>query len=940
MVVETLLEREHELAAVDGLLERGGVMVVEGRAGIGKTALLEAACERAVRLGREVLRARGSELEVGFAFGIVRQLFERRLASADEAERGRLLAGSAGAVRSLLLGELQEPSAFDTSFAVLHGLYWLAANLGEGRSLLIAVDDAHWTDEPSLRWLAHLAPRLEGPEVALLVALRPVPPAIGGSLQALLDEAQAVVRPALLSERAVGAIVRGALGPRASSELQTVAWAASEGNPLYLTDLLRAARSGERTLAELDPGELLAGGRERVARRVLVGVQGLHQAALPFVQALAVLGDGCELRHAAVIAGVQAVEAISLAAALVRLEVLAADDPPRFIHPVVREGIEGSLASDVRDAMHRSAAAVLHRDRASPGQLAAHLIGVRAVGDEWVVDRLREAARAAMGVGAPAAAAALLSRALSEPPSHGQRVAVLREAAQAEAAAGREAACARLEEALGLAVDPLERAEIALEVAEAYAGLFLWVEAVDVLERALTELAEADDELAARLEGELVVCGLHDARRASRVAPALARLGSRSLSGGAAEAQAVAEGMSMLLAGEPSEKAAAPLEEALSRAAPRAENWDTRAAMLWTLVAAERFESVAVALEPMIAEVQRSGSARGFVAVYSTLGLLNLRLGALPEADAAARAALRVLQDGDFAPGLAFAATVLADVAVEAGELDQAQAFIDLLPQGGWPAGVGTVLIPAARGRLRLAQGRPADALADFETCGSMFSPDAWGTEMRDCGYLHARSGAAEALLRLGERERARELAESELSDVGVFGAPRALGIALRVAGLAQGAERGLALLHESVASLRGSPARLQLARSLAELGGALRRSGERTAAGVPLAESLELAVRCGARPLAARAREELRATGVRPRREWRTGVEALTPSELRVVRLAADGATNRDIAQQLYVTLKTIEGHLSRAYTKLGIRGREELARVLEPEKTRVPAP
>jgi DNA-binding CsgD family transcriptional regulator/ketosteroid isomerase-like protein len=311
-------------------------------------------------------------------------------------------------------------------------------------------------------------------------------------------------------------------------------------------------------------------------------------------------------------------------------------------------------------------------------------------------------------------------------------------------------------------------------------------------------------------------------------------------------------------------------------------------------------------------------------------------LGALPEADAAARVALRVLQEGDFAPGLGFAATVLADVAVEAGELDGAQALIGLLPQEGWPAGVGTVLIPAARGRLRLAEGRPAEALADFQMCARMFSSDVWGTEMRDVGYLHARAGAAEALLRLGERESAGEMARAELADVRVFGAPRALGVASRVAGLAEGGERGIELLYESVASLRGSPALLELAHSLTELGAAVRRAGQRAAAGEPLGEALELAVRCGARRLAARAREELKAVGARPRREWRTGVEALTPSELRIVRLAAEGRTNREIAQELYVTLKTVEGHLSRAYTKLQIKGRGELPGVLEGEKTK----
>jgi DNA-binding CsgD family transcriptional regulator len=936
--VDKLLERTRELAAVDELLECGGAVLVEGRAGIGKTALLDVGCRCAASGGREVLSARGSELEAGFAFGLVRQLFERRLASAEEAEREALLAGSASAVRSLLLGELVETSAFDTSFAVLHGLYWLTVNLADRRQLLIAIDDAHWADEPSLRWLAHLASRLEGAAVALLVALRPAQPTLSGAwLEALRVEARAVMRPELLSEGAVGRIVRAMLGPGASDELCAAGWEASGGNPLYLTELLRVARLEDRPLAELDPAELVAGGPEGVARRVLAGVRRLHPGALPFTQALAVLGDGCELRHAAVIASVEVSEAISLAAALVRLEVLAADDPPRFIHPLVREAVESSLASDARDAMHRAAAQLLHADGTPPGQVAAHVVSVRPVGDGWVVDRLRDAAQAAMRSGAPAAAAALLSRALSEPPPHEWRVTILREAARAEASAGRETACVQLEEAMRLASDPRESAEIALEVAEAYAALFRWVEAVDVIERALAELDEADEGLAARLEAELVVCGLHDAQRASRVAPVLERLSSRSPSGSAVEALAVARGMAMLLAGRPAIEAAAPLEEALSDAAARAENWDTRAALLWSLVAAEGFDAVEMALGPMVTEVHRSGSARGFVAVYSTLGLLKLRLGALPEADAAGRIALRVLQEGDFTPGLAFAATVLADVAVEAGELDEAQALIGLVPQEGWAAGVGTVLIPAARGRLRLAQGRPAEALADFETCASMFSRDVWGTEMRDVGYMHARAGAAQALLRLGERESARQMAQAELADVRVFGGPRALGVASRVAGLAQGGERGIELLYESVASLRDSPALLELAHSLAELGAALRRAGQPAAAREPLAEALDLAARCGARRLAGRAREELKATGARPRRAWRTGVEALTPSELRIVRLAAEGRTNREIAQELYVTLKTVEGHLSRAYAKLGIDGRAELPGVLEGEKTRV---
>jgi DNA-binding NarL/FixJ family response regulator len=666
---------------------------------------------------------------------------------------------------------------------------------------------------------------------------------------------------------------------------------------------------------------------------VLTRVRKLDPHALNFAQALAVLGDRCELRQAAAIAGVETADAMRLAAELVGLDVLAADDPPRFIHPVVRDAAEASLGSDERDAAHRSAARLLHAEGAPPGQVAAHLMGVASCGDSWVLARLREGAQSATESGAPRAAADLFARALSEPPPPGQLVGLLRETARAEATAGRETACTRLEEALRLATDQRERAEIALELAETYAALFRWVDAVDVIERALQELAGADERLAARLEGELVVCGLQDARRASRVTPVLERLSSGPLAvASGAEPLAVAQGMAIVLGGRRAEEAAAPLEEALSRAEGRTENWDRRATLLWTLVVAERFGSVASALRPMLAEVRRAGSARGLIATYSTLGLLKLRLGALSEADAAARVALNVLHEGDFAPALAFAATVLAEVAVEAGELDEAQALLALLPQEGWPAGVGTVFIPAARGRLRLAEGRPADALADFQACTTMLSPEVWGTELRDVGYVHARAGAAEALLGLGEPQRARELAQAELADVRLFGTPRALGVALRVAGLAQGEEDGLELLAESVAALRSSPALLERARSLTELGAALRRAGQPSAAR-ELAEALDLAAHCGARPLAVRAREELEASGAEPPILLRTGVEALTPSELGIVRLAAEGRTDREIAQELYVTLKTIEDRLSRAYTKLGIEGRAQLAQVLEAE-------
>jgi predicted ATPase len=174
-----LLERRSELAAIGAVLRSGGLVVVEGGAGVGKSALLEAAFAMAAQKRRLVLRARGTDLEREFAFGVVRQLFERYCSNASSYARAALFANSTHAVRGLLLPGPPHHSERDTSstaFAVLHGLYWLTINLASRSPVLIAVDDAHWADEASARWLAHLGPRLAGPSVALIVTLRPDEP--------------------------------------------------------------------------------------------------------------------------------------------------------------------------------------------------------------------------------------------------------------------------------------------------------------------------------------------------------------------------------------------------------------------------------------------------------------------------------------------------------------------------------------------------------------------------------------------------------------------------------------------------------------------------------------------------------------------------------------------------------------------------------------------
>ncbi len=164
------MEREGELAAIGGLVEAalagsGRLLVVDGAAGVGKTRLLEEASRAAGAAGMDVVRARGVALEDQFAFGVVRQLFEGILAGASAAERAELLSGAAGLAGALLgfvaPGEQPRP-AVDVSFATLHGLYWLCFNLAARKPLFVVVDDAHWADGPSLRFLSFVAARLEG----------------------------------------------------------------------------------------------------------------------------------------------------------------------------------------------------------------------------------------------------------------------------------------------------------------------------------------------------------------------------------------------------------------------------------------------------------------------------------------------------------------------------------------------------------------------------------------------------------------------------------------------------------------------------------------------------------------------------------------------------------------------------------------------------------
>jgi DNA-binding NarL/FixJ family response regulator len=320
----------------------------------------------------------------------------------------------------------------------------------------------------------------------------------------------------------------------------------------------------------------------------------------------------------------------------------------------------------------------------------------------------------------------------------------------------------------------------------------------------------------------------------------------------------------------------------------------------------------------------KRGSLFSSLGVRGWMSLTMLRRGDLAEAERLSRDSLADHTAWGFmeGPSRMYPYSWLALILVERGDLAGTE---QALERAGTPRGIGDGdnFARLASTTLHLARGQAEEALARSED----YEEHAAGV-LNPC-WAPWRSLKAQALDRLGRTDEALPLAEEELELARRFGAPGVVGRALRVLGTLQ-REAGRESLEEAVAVLERSPARLEHSKALAALGAMLRRERKPSEAREPLRRALELATVCGAALLTDHARSELYAAGSRPRSEALSGVESLTPSELRVAELAADGGSNKDIAQTLYVTPKTVEVHLSNTYRKLGIRSRRDLASAL----------
>jgi DNA-binding CsgD family transcriptional regulator len=931
-----LLERDGELAAVDALVGGlGSLLAIEGPPGIGKTALLAEARRRGEAAGLQALGARGSELERTFSFGVVRQLFEPLVVQLSERERAEALAGAAKLASPLFEpGQLTGPPQ-EVSLGMLHGLYWLTANIAAKQPLLLVVDDLHWCDLASLRWLAYLMPRIEELELVIVAGVRQSEPGEDPALLAhvMADPLATVVRPAPLSTNAVTELLRANLAAEAEDAFGAACHEITGGNPMLLHELVNAL------VAEgVDPVEAgVSALRELAARAgwraVSVRLGRLPPEATKLAQAVAILGDDADPHDAAELAELSVEDASAAAADLARVDLLRPRVPLEFVHPLLRGAVYETLTALERSSGHTRAAHVLLDRGVDPERVAAHLLLVPPApfsgeGSTKGMAILREAARSARSRGASESAAAYLRRAYAEPVPGPERADLLLELGMAEALVSGNAAVEHLRRAHELLDDPIRRAKAALMLGR---QLFFLrpEESVAVLTRALDEIANVDPELERVLEAGLITNALFWPKIYEEARRRLGRVRGQPSDG------TVPEKMLLALlafhdarANMPAAEAVALARRALADGALLPGEISSGPYILASIVLATADQDEAVSgFEAAVADAHRRGSIIAFAAAKAHRAETFLFRGDLHEAEAEARDAFVACDTWGMSaafPGLL--ASFLGESLMEQGRLEEAAAVMSR----GEAAEVSEMLRADVfldrRARLHLFRGDLARGVEEMLDAGRRF--EAVGG--RNPAFMPWRSQAALALLQLDRPEEATALAQEELELARVWGAPRALGAALQAAGLVEGGAEGMALLQEAVEVLAGSPAKLEQAKARTELGAALRRANQRAKAREQLRRAVELATICGASPLAARAESELLATGARPRRIALSGVESLTPSERRVAELAAEGPTNREIAQTLFVTPKTVEVHLSSVYRKLGISSRSQLAGAL----------
>lgn len=908
-----LVERESEVARIAEALEsardgEGSLVLIRGPAGIGKSALLDHA-----------MRA---------------WALEARLTSADPLESGMPL----GVAEQILGGLFEGPVPAETlgeaaTMRAIHLAYREIESLTASAPLLVAIDDAHWADAESLRMLLYVARRLEGLAVVLLLTERTsdeTPNEVVQLLDRIRDQATYVLEPSALSAEGVAGLLREHLR-EASDEVIGACVNETAGSPLLVNWLANRLSTEDTPTSSEGIRRLVAAG----ADELLVRIRRLGAGAELVARSTALLGNDASLDRIAALAGLDRSEATAELGRLQRAGILADDDVPRFLHPLVRTAVVSSMTRGERAALSHEAARVLHAGGASDDRVALRLADAGGSDELWATGVLRSAAASAIAAGAPETAARYLRLALPRAGRGEEHARMLMELAQAEAFLGEPAHEERFEEALKGIGDPVEAARACARLADiAITTRHEARRGIDLLLRAIELLDGADRELESQL---VAMMAAFVAMISERPTEAVDLLRQRIVALLADPPPEPTQGERMLLAQatmllaftmaadrEACVELAKPLMEPVMEPDGPGLPPSVLSPFSSVLVACDEFSAAAGLLDRAIADSGEWGTFANHVWLLGARALVKLRVGDPTGALLDARDATTLGDEvGVRAPRNDIVGCL---AALEAEGVEAADAYLHDAEGSELHGALMQGDLEFVRGRIALAAGDMERALDHLLEAGRI---------LRDRGNMNPsysawQSYAALAALGSGDHDRACALVTEALELAERFGSASGIGVALRAAGLVDGDERGLKQLMRSVEVLEGSPAMLERAHSQFELGRALRRANKPTDARARLEAAVDLAHACRAQPLVEHGLSELRTLGLRPRRPAVTGLDALTPAELRTVRMAADGKTNKEIAQAHFLAVRTVESHLTSAYRKLQIISRDGLRPLL----------
>jgi DNA-binding CsgD family transcriptional regulator len=903
-----LFGREREIAVLERLLNtvregHGAVLMLDGEPGDGKTALLQYAADAAQDF--RVVRTAGVEGEMELDYAALQQLCSPLLEYSDRLPDPQREALDVAFGRSTG----QAPNPFFVGLAVLS----LLSEAAEQQPLLCAVDDVQWLDSASTRALALIGRRLLAERIALIFATR-------SASNGLARFPQLRVGP--LGRRDARALLESALPARLDESVLERIVAETGGSPLALLELPRG----------LSPAQLAGGFGLTAALPVSAGIEESFKRRLErlprdarrllLLAAADPLGDSALLWRAAQELGVgESAANVVEAAGLLRLNGAAT-----FRHPLVRSAVYGSAEPSERREAHRALANATDA-QLDPDRRAWHRAQAASIPDEDVAEDLERSAAQAQARGGYAAAAAFLERAVELSPEPSSRARRALAAAQAKfQAGGLDEADSLLATAESSTVDERVRGQVRRLRAEIAFASRRGSDATPRLLAVARELESVDASLARATYLEALAAAMFVGRLARGVGAvevSAAALAGPPMPSNAGPSDLLLQGLAVRFT-EGYTAGAPLLKEALSTFQSEGPLPAEEARWLWlaSQVALDLWDDASwnVLSTRQLDLARKTGevSALPFVltfrsGVYAYLG--DLRTAALLEEEL--RAAIE-------ATGIAAVPYGRLSIAALRGDVPEFSELVRTVVGEAEARGEGLALAVTEflSGTLYNGLGRYEDALA------AVVPSERFCTERP---AIWALTELIEAAVRLGEPERARSAFEHVEETTRAAGTDWALGVEARSRALLSDGREAEDLYKEAIERLGRSSIRVQLARSHLLYGEWLRRERRRVDARSELRTAYELFRGFGVDAFAERARRELEATGEHARKRTVETLGELTPQEMQIARLAAEGHTNKEIATRLFISASTVEYHLRKAFRKLGVTSRMQLARLID---------